>query len=423
MRNIEEVRDATGRRGFRVRLRRRGQQYNARFARLGDAVRYRDGVLDALAGNGEMPEPPAQPVVVPSGRAMTVEDAARRLCRGMRDGSVRTNKGQTYKASVVRTYEEALRCSVVPEIGSVPVAALTRGDVQRFVDELAAQRTPEHSRKALTALRVALRLAERHGEIPTSPCVSVRVPVNVAGEQPPHIISPEEAVAIIAAAEADDARLNRSFGAPLVALALGSGLRLGELLALQWGLDGLDLAVGIVRVRRSLDRVRADDGAYPIIPVKSRASRRDVPLTPEDVARTRVHLMATGRPGNGALVFGGFDGEALSPVPATRAFKRACFRARVFTDRADEELRAERSYVAFQRACRERKIELPLPRFHDCRHAFASHALAAGLSAHAVAQLLGHSDAGLVLRRYGHALPDEVARAGDALSAWRAERA
>lgn len=30
------------------------------------------------------------------------------------------------------------------------------------------------------------------------------------------------------------------------------------------------------------------------------------------------------------------------------------------------------------------------------RHAFATHALAAGLTAHAVAQFLGHSDAGLV---------------------------
>src|SRR5207248_3220035 len=113
----------------------------------------------------------------------------------------------------------------------------------------------------------------------------------------------------------DDARLNRSFGGPLVALAFGSGLRLGELLALQWGPDGLDLAAGIVRVRRSLDRVRAEDGDYPIITVKSRASRRDVPLAPEDLARMRVHLMATGRPADGALVFAGSDGEALSPVP------------------------------------------------------------------------------------------------------------
>jgi integrase len=61
-------------------------------------------------------------------------------------------------------------------------------------------------------------------------------------------------------------------------------------------------------------------------------------------------------------------------------------------------------------------------RFHDLRHADATYALAAGLSAHAVAALLGHSDAGLVLRRYGHALPNELAGANDALSAFRRSR-
>jgi integrase len=64
----------------------------------------------------------------------------------------------------------------------------------------------------------------------------------------------------------------------------------------------------------------------------------------------------------------------------------------------------------------------PLARPHDCRHAFASHMLAVGLTAHAVAQLLGHADAALVTRRYGHALPDELARAGEMLSAWRLAR-
>jgi integrase len=86
---------------------------------------------------------------------------------------------------------------------------------------------------------------------------------------------------------------------------------------------------------------------------------------------------------------------------------------------APAELRKPMSYAAFQRRCRELEIGEPLPRFHDTRHAYATHALAAGLSAHAVAQLLGHSDAGLVWRRYGHALPDELARAADTLAAFR----
>jgi site-specific recombinase XerC len=119
--------------------------------------------------------------------------------------------------------------------------------------------------KALTALRVALRVAERYGELEGSPCVGVRVPASADPERPARIITPEEAAAIIVAAETEDARLGRSFAGRLIALAFGTGLRLGELLALPWGPDGLDLDEAIVRVRRSVDRVRNSDGAYPFL--------------------------------------------------------------------------------------------------------------------------------------------------------------
>jgi integrase len=393
---IDVRRDEAGRVRYRVRVRRRGQVFSATLPTLEEALAYRAQAFAAAEGTAEPPVAPrATTAPAPPGRAATVEDAARRLCRGMREGTVRTRDGLPYKPSVLRKYEEALRCSVLPEIGAVPVATLSGGDCQRLVDEIAARRTPEHARKALTALRVALRVAQRYGEVTGNPCAGVRVPVSAEGERPARILTPEESAAILTAAEADDARLGRSFGGPLLALALGAGLRLGELLALPWGTEGLDLDAGYVRVRRSLDRVRGPDGRYPVLPPKTRAARRDVPLAPEDAARLRRHRLACGRPTDGALVFAGPGGEQLSPVPAYRAFKRACART---------------------------GIAAPLPRLHDCRHAFATHLLSAGLTPHAVAALLGHTDAGLVLRRYGHALPDEVAGAGAALSAWRAAR-
>jgi integrase len=49
---------------------------------------------------------------------------------------------------------------------------------------------------------------------------------------------------------------------------------------------------------------------------------------------------------------------------------------------------------------------------HDCRHHFASVLLAAGQSVIAVAELLGHENATLVLSTYGHLMPggDDLAR-------------
>ena len=425
-RGVAERRDAHGRLRFQVRVRRGGMYRVATFAKESEALAWKAAVLEAVENESEPPEPPqrVRSAPEPPGRAVTVEDASRRLCRGMVDGTVRARDGRPYKPSVVRKYEEALRCLVLPRVGAVPIVTLTIGDVQRLVDELAADRTPEHARKALTALRVALRLAERYGELTANPCAGVRVPVAGEAEKPPRILTPEEAAAIVAAAERDDERLRRSFGGPLIALAFGAGLRLGELLALRWGPDALDLDAGVVRVRASLDRVRDRGGVYREHAPKSRAARRDVPLAPEDVARLRRHRLASGRPADRELVFT-VDGEAASPVPAYRAFKRACRADQLDAARS----RLERAKAAGdQESIADARRELaaakrsPAPRFHDARHAFATHALAAGLSAHAIAALLGHSDAGLVLRRYGHALPDELAGAGEALSAFRRSR-
>lgn len=397
-RGIQERRDADGRSRYRVRVRRRGRYLTATLPTLEEALAWRAKALSAADGVGEPPEQPrSRPPIEAPGRAVTVEDAARRLARGMVDGTIRTRDGRPFKPSVVRKYEEQLRCVVIPRVGDVPLDTLTRGDVQRLVDEIAAELTPEHARKALTALRVALRVAERYDELTVNPCTAVRVPTSADGEKPPRILTREQCAAIVQAAEADDARLKRSFAGPLISLALATGLRLGELLALRYGPDGLDLDASTVRVRATLDRVHGADGAYERLAPKSRASRRDVPLAADEVARLKRHRLATRRPVDGQLVFA-IDGEALSPVPAYRAFKRAC-----------------RSALGLAKETKASE----LPRFHDLRHAFASHALAAGLSAHAVAVLLGHSDAGLVWRRYGHAMPDELAGAAAQLHAWR----
>ena len=409
---------ADGKPGYRVRVRRGGTDQSATFSRPEEALAWRARAIAAARGDGEPPASPSRPTVpTRPPHPPTAEAAARRLVRGMRDGSIRTRDGRTFKPSTIRKYEEALRLGVLPQIGAVPVNALRKGDVQQLVDAVAAERSAEHARKGLTALRTLCRTCEAYDGLESSPCAGVRVPVDEPG-RPAQILTPEEADAIVRAAYADDERLQRSFAGPLVQLAFASGLRLGELLALPWGADGLDLGEGIVRVRRSLDRVRAPDGSYPVVPPKSRSSRRDVPLSDGDVAALRRHLLASGRPRDGALVFA-LDGEAPSPAPAYRGFRRASFRAGVLIDHAPDELRTASSYAAFQRRCRELGISEPLPRFHDSRHAYATHALAAGLSAHVVARLLGHSDAGLVWRRYGHALPDEIARAAETLATFR----
>jgi hypothetical protein len=127
---------------YRARVRKGGAVITRSFATLPAALAWRAQVLEAVTDGGEVPPPALAPA-----RSLTVEDAARVLARGMVDGTVRTRTGTRYKPSVVRNYEEQLRTLVVPRIGPMPVAAITKGDVQRLVDAIAARRTPEHARR------------------------------------------------------------------------------------------------------------------------------------------------------------------------------------------------------------------------------------------------------------------------------------
>lgn len=161
---ISERRDRSGRVRYQVRMRRADGYQAATLPTLAEALAWRSQALAAADGAADPPARPrpSQALSAPPGRAVTVEDAARRLCRGMVDGTIRTRDGLPFKPSVARKYEAALRLHVLPRIGAVPVATLTMGDVQRLVDEIAALSTAEVGRRSLTALRVALRVAVRY---------------------------------------------------------------------------------------------------------------------------------------------------------------------------------------------------------------------------------------------------------------------
>lgn len=134
-----------------------------------------------------------------------------------------------------------------------------------------------------------------------------------------------------------------------------------------------------MRVRRSLDRVRdkeTDTFAFVVAP-KTRTSRRDVPVRPSDVALLKRHRLASGRPGDGDLVFADEPGRALGPNGRPRHAVHAA------------------------------GLVDP-PKLHDLRH-YVTALLAAGLTVHAVAELLGHSSPALVMARYGHAYAAEKA--------------
>jgi integrase len=302
----------------------------------------------------------------------TLRDAADAWLEAAGTGLVRTRSGDPYKPSALRSYEQALRTKVLPELGNARLSAITRNDVQVVADRLVAEGlSPSTVRNAILPLRAIYRRAAARAEVHLNPTLGLVLPAYRTGRE--RIARPEEARTLIEVLpEADRA---------VWATALYAGLRRGELRGLRW--EDVDFSAGVVRVERSWD-----DRAGPVAP-KSRAGRRRVPFPPPLRAYLAVHRLLQ-RSGQ-ELVFGRGDGRALGTASLTA-----------------------RARSSWQRAGVER-IGL-----HECRHTYAAFMIAAGVNAKALSSYMGHSSITMTLDRYGHLMPGNEAEAGAMLASYLA---
>jgi integrase len=153
---------------------------------------------------------------------------------------------------------------------------------------------------------------------------------------------------------------------PLILVALDTGMRRGEILALRR--DEIDFLNNRIWVRRSKN-----------------GEPRHIPMTP----RVRDVLLKHPRRLGLGLVFCGrtADGRVSNGI------------REVFVD-----LLEEAGIKDFT--------------FHDLRHTFASHLAMAGVNLYDVAKLLGHKDVKMT-QRYAHLSPEYLAGTVDVLAQWR----
>jgi integrase len=153
---------------------------------------------------------------------------------------------------------------------------------------------------------------------------------------------------------------------PLLATAILSGLRQGELLGLHW--RDIDLTDQVIHVRSALDRQRRDK------PPKTERAVRDVVLMP-GLAR----VLETLRTQSMFKVAGDY----------------------VFTTQVGTPLHwANVSKRGLKPALKRAGIQ-PI-RWHDLRHTFASVLIAGGANVVFVSRQLGHSSTDITLRVYAH---------------------
>ena len=204
---------------------------------------------------------------------------------------------------------------------------------------------------------------------------------SLEGQRSPAPNAPKEIRALFA----DETRrmLETAVGDPLEALyvlAVHTGMRQGELLALRW--QDVDMEDAVVSVRRTLTR---SGGRVVFGGPKTKKSRRSIRLTPQAVEALGSHLERQLRDmeilgdhyQDQGLVFTTDTGAPINP---------SNLRQRSFTPLL-------------------KRAALPHMRFHDLRHTCATLLLSRGVHPKFVQELLGHATIAITLDTYSHVMP------------------
>jgi integrase len=289
---------------------------------------------------------------------------------------------ETVRRSTFEGYEYAVRPHIAPALGHIKLKDLTPAHLRSFYrDRLESGRAPATVHKLHVVLHKALKAAVADGLIPRNVAAELKLPRITREEIDP--LTEKQARLFLEAGRGD--RLEA-----LYVLALNTGMRQGELLALRW--DDVDLERGVLRVRRTLTHAKK---AFVLGEPKTKNSRRTIRLTTHAVDALRAHLShqfqeieemgSLYQPGG--LIFATKTGTIINPSNLrNRSFKPLLKRA-----------------------------GLPTIRFHDLRHTCATLLLGRDVNAKVVSETLGHSSISITLDIYSHLLPDMQEKAANAL--------
>lgn len=276
-------------------------------------------------------------------------------------------------------YRELAKNQITPFLGGTKLTALKAEQIGQWhkalIDKGLAPRTVKHAHRLLSQM---LKRAVGDKKLASNVC-ALRKPPTVKRAKI-EVLEPDQIPLLLEG-------LGDHWLAPITSLALATGMRRGELLALEWA--SVDLDGGIVTVERSIEETRA--AGLKIKATKTEAGVRKITIPPATVTMLRAHRaeqlrlrLALGQGGQPVLVFATIEGEMMSPDDVSRAWRR---------------ILAARG--------------LPKVTFHALRHTHASILLASGLPVLTVSKRLGHSKASMTLDVYGHLMP----RADDAAAA------
>lgn len=270
-------------------------------------------------------------------------------------------------------YEELMRQHIIPKLGNIPLNELTQPVLQQFyvtLKESGRKKNVERYGPGLSDRTVrnchalchaALEKAVEENLINRNPANGCKLPPSRPKEM--QVLTAEEMQRLLIQSKEE------SFF-ELFLLELSTGLRRGEICALQW--DDLNFTTGELRIERQVHRVK---GELAISQPKTKASNRSVVL-PLPILKVLKEYRKT------------VTSRWMFPSPVSEDAPR------------DPTAVRKRLFLILEHA------ECKHIRFHDLRHTFATNALEHGMDIKTLSTIIGHVSSATTLNVYAHVTDD-----------------
>jgi len=269
-------------------------------------------------------------------------------------------------------YNQLVRDYIKPSLGMMILKDIKPGYIQKLYNEMSRKgigaRTVE---KTHSVIRGSLNTALKYGLIILNPANATDPPRSQKKEM--SYLELEEIEKLIKVGRESNDRYYRIYY-----LAIITGMRQGELLALKW--KKIDLEKGIIEVKQSL--IRLPRGNLVIEKPKTKSSVRSIKIGEGtiEVLKEQKEIIKEERKVSklwkeNDLVFPSTVGTPIDPTKILKRFRNLL-----------------------------KKAGLPRIRFHDLRHTSASLMLNNGVDILVASRRLGHSKPSVTLDVYGHML-------------------
>ena len=281
----------------------------------------------------------------------------------------------TIKENTIKGYRSQIDHQIKPFIGHKQLASLTTADIQKFYNKIKKEGRvhlhPIHGhvlsdsmvRKIHMMLHEAMEVAVRERYIVRNPTDNTTIPKKTTTEK--QVL--------------DDSQLNRFLeaiqGEPywhdFFYVEVMTGLRRGEICGIKW--SDIDFNEGTLCIKRSVST--KEGGGVSIGETKTDAGVRTI-IMPPSVANLLWEKRSVAV---NEWVFPHYTNPS-DPLHPSSAYKKL------------------KTIL--------KRLELPLLRFHDLRHTFATQATDGGVDPKTLAGILGHTDASFTLDTYTHVTSD-----------------